>query len=100
MWVNLMEEQDTGESRLRKVYDALQAPELSDKLNWTKGADLVADGMNAISAIDPQKLRSDPELKRMGQYVLEQMNEYMSGQRSDVYTRRKLMLAMDNSRDS
>ena len=70
--------------KLKEICESLESEELLDRLNWTKGAELVSEGLKIIYEYRGE----DEEVRERYKYLAEQTEVYLNGSRSNALTRR------------
>lgn len=91
-----METQDQREARLEARLKEIYA-ELPNQLDWSRGVDLVLEGIQVISQYGRQ-INDNPELKEIGKYIMgEALFGYYDGPRADYYSRQMILNAQNNA---
>lgn len=80
---------------LKQIVETLKADEFAKSEEWAEAARLVHDGIRELNKLTQEQINQDQELKDARRYLFtEQVPLYVSGKRSNVYTRRYIMIAL------
>ena len=92
---NYQNERTPPKEKLIEIVESLKSGRFEEKGNWYKAAELVSEGVREVFSLSSEQLKSNAELGEAGRYIMtKQLPLYMNGERSDVYTRRILRIAL------
>ncbi|MFH1063852.1 MAG: hypothetical protein V1729_02105 [Candidatus Woesearchaeota archaeon] len=81
---------DDISTRLSEIYGALKSEECDGRTRPSVGAGLVSAGLKICNEYR-ERIQSDPEMKKMGTYIVNRLPEfYFGGPKTDAFTRRIL----------